>query len=157
MRYLVLLLAASTACAAPRYFIDIPATATPQREARYYHTHDAANLAAGAAIDQVLAWTIFKGPTDHVGMGQRQICHSTVDATLHRLTQVCTDSVETYTFQWRSGNNAPVYRVATVLVLGGIYRQVSPDYRESGWLFNVGGSFLRNIGSFAVAVARGHF
>lgn len=136
------LLATSSACVAPKFFVDIPANSTPVREARYYRTQDAANLAAGAAVDQLLASTILKGPTDH--FGQRQRC----DTVCH--------PVETFRTT-RTGMNGPLYRIGTVLVLGGIRRQVDKGYRESGWLFDVEGATLREIGSFFVAAIRGHF
>lgn len=141
MRALLLLSLASAGCVAPKFLINIPANSTPQREARYYRTQDAANLLAGAAVDQ-LARLVWHGPTDHVGQGDRQIG--------------ATDSIEHYTFKWRSGTDAPVYRIATVVVLGGIRRQTDRGYRESGWLFNVGGALLNEWLHMFVAAIRGH-
>lgn len=141
MRAFLLLSLASAGCVAPKFIIDIPANSTPQREARYYRTQDAANLLAGAAVDE-LGRLVWHGPTDHVGQGDRQIG--------------ATDSIEHYTFKWRSGEASPVYRIAAVVVLGGIRRQTDKGYRESGWLFNVGGALLTEWAHMMVAAIRGH-
>ena len=97
----------------------IPATSTPARTARYYRTQDAANLAAGVAVDE-LARLVFRGP--------RQCAETTWTAWgSHAIGSTCR-------------NWAPVARIATVVLAGGLYRARSKDYRESGWLFNVGGA-----------------
>lgn len=146
-------------CVAPKFFTDIPANSTPVRTARYYRTQDWQNLAAGAAVDE-LGRLIWHGPTDHVGMGDRQVarCDAYFDSlAVRHCAWRWTDSVQSYSFKWRSGETSPVYRIAAVVVLGGIRRQTDKGYRESGWLFNVGGALLTEWAHAMVAAIRGHF
>ena len=124
----ILVMAALVGCVPPKFVTDIPATSSPIREARYYRTQDAANLAAGAVVDEGLR-LIIKGPIWHTG--QR------ADST-GRIT----------TFTWTSNNNAPLYRLGIVTVLGGIRRYTDKGYRESGWMFNLYGGSVAEIANF---------
>ena len=136
---LALSLLAALGCVAPKFLIDIPANATP---ARYYHTQDAANLLGGAALDE-LARTWWPGPVDHVGMGDRQIG--------------TTSQVQPFTFRWRAQEDAPLKRIGLVILAGGIRRQTDRGYRESGWLFDVGGALLNEWLHMMTAAIAGHF
>jgi hypothetical protein len=141
---MVLILAlVSASCVAPKFLIDIPANSTPAREERYYRTHDAANATAGFLADEAMRRWLFRGPTDHVGVGDRQIG--------------ATDSVQPFTFPWRSGESAPVARMAVVAVVGTAVRQTDKGYRESGLLFNLLGAFVNEWLHFFIAGVRGHF
>ena len=97
----------------------IPATSTPERSRRYYRTQDVQAVAAGLVVDEA-ARLIFKGP---------QQCSDTAWYTRGPRTYGTTCK-----------NWGPVLRIATVLAAGGLHRAVSKDYRESSWIFNVGGA-----------------
>lgn len=151
-------------CVAPKFLVSIPANSTPLREARYYRTQDAANIIGGAAVDQVLR-LVWHGPTDHVGMGDRQIARcdqyssdpSNPFGAIRCERWRWTDSVAAYTFKWRDGETSPVYRIGTVAALAMIRRQTDKGYRESGALFDVGGALLWEWAHAMVAAIRGHF
>jgi len=98
------------------YHGHIPATSTPLREQRYLRTQDAANAAAGVVADELLRFVI-KGPS------------------------VCTDTTAAGAVYQRACRDwAPVWRLGIVTALGGVRRATDRGYRESGWLFNVGGA-----------------
>jgi hypothetical protein len=104
----------------------IPATSTPEREARYYRTQDAANFAAGVSLDLLL----------------RNACHGPTQQIAVQLDS--TGQWRPYK-RWFTGASCPIFRVGVVTAAGGIYRATSPDYRESGWLFNVFGAGLTEV------------
>lgn len=131
------------ACVAPKFLIDIPANSTPQREARYYRTQDWQNFAAGAVLDQGLR-LVFHGPTAHYPQGVRQI----------------PGTLQTEDFRgprWWSGEDAPLYRLGIVILAGGIRRQTDRGYRESGWLFNVGGALVTEWANLLYGEIAKHF
>ena len=111
---------------------QIPATATPARERRYYQTQDMANLAAGVGLDLLLR-SVCKGPEQQLAVEQ------VLDST----------TVLGYRYKpyrrWFTGGECPVLRVGIVTAAGGTYRALSPDYRESGWLMNVYGAVATEI------------
>ena len=109
----------------------IPATATPERTARYLRTQDAANVAAGAGLDLLLR-NACHGPTQQLAV--EQVPDSTPVGYHYRAYR-----------RWFTGAQCPVLRVSTVLAVGGIYRATSPDYRESGWLMNVYGAVATEL------------
>lgn len=135
MRGLPAFLLACTGCAG--FLHDqIPATATPVREARYGQSQDAANAIAGFAADQALR-LVFHGPTDHT-------------------TQISDSNGVHRGFRWTSGAASPLLRVGSVAVLGGIRRGMDPNYREGGWLVNIASVVVNEWLHYLVGAIRGH-
>ena len=112
-----------TGCASfARVASDIPAMATPAREARYLHSQDVPYFLAGMATDEAVRTLgyvpglgVLKGPYRCGPPGN--FCHK----------------------------GAPFLRAFAVMGLVVAHRYASPDYRESGALFAVSGSWVWEV------------
>ena len=119
----VLLVLGLVGCASfARVASDIPATSTPERTRRYYQTKDVPYFMVGVATDEALRQlghvkplSFFRGPYRCGEWGN--YCHK----------------------------GAPLFRVGASVGLFLLHRETSPDYRESGVLFAVGGTWVWEV------------